>query len=526
METLLHRLWLLAESRPTDVFCRHLTSSGGAGTVTFADLADAVERAAMGLVALGVRPGEVVPLVADNGIPAMTAFLAVNRAGAIPAFMPFPNPRQDPAVFAAQHGAVFLRLGARLVISSHPGLDLPAGVGRVALEELVVAGDGAAAVLPVFPGTDDVALLQHSSGTTGLKKGVALSHRAVLAQVDAYAGTLGFGPEDRVATWLPLYHDMGLVTGFLMPLALGASVVSMSPFDWVARPALLLQAMAETEAGFCWLPNFAFGHLARAAPRGIRWPLDRVRAFISCSETTRWETIETFLDRFADCGVRPEQIRVSYAMAENVFAVTQTKATPKRLPLPGGSGQQVVDCGLPIPGVELRIAEPDAYGIGEILLSSPFLFDGYHRQPDLTARCREGRWYRTGDMGFLAEERLYVTGRRDDRIIVYGRNLHAYDIELVAQSVSGIIPGRTVALGLANHVSGTQDLVLIAETEGMVAPDELRRRLREVVTASFGISPHRTLIVERGWVIKTTSGKVSRTENMKKYLDLIASAAG
>lgn len=525
METLLHRLRLMAESRPADMFCRHLTLEG-TETVTFAGLADAVEQAAMGLMALEVQPGEVVPLVMDNGIPAMAAFLAASRIGAIPAFMPFPNPRQDPVVFAAQHGPVFLRLGARLVISSHPGLDLPAGVRQVTPGKLAATGKGAAATLPALPGADDVALLQHSSGTTGLKKGVALSHRAVLAQADAYAGTLGFGPEDRVASWLPLYHDMGLITGFLMPLALGASVVSMSPFDWVARPALLLQAMTKTEASFCWLPNFAFGHLARAVPRNVHWPLDRVRAFISCSECTRWETVEAFLDRFADCGVRADQIRASYAMAENVFAVTQTETTPRRLPLPDGSGQMVVDCGLPIPGVGLRIADPDKHGIGEILLSSSFLFDGYYGQPDLTARCREGRWYRTGDMGFLAEGRLYVTGRRDDRIIVYGRNLHAYDIELVAQSVPGVIPGRTVALGLANQASGTQDLVLIAETADMVAPEELRRCLREAVTASFGISPHRTLIVERGWIIKTTSGKVSRTENMKKYLNLIVSAAG
>lgn len=517
MESLLHHLLEWARVAPDKIFVRH-RAGGGEDSITLAAMASAVEAQAGRLIAFGVRQGDRIPLVADNGIAAMTAFLAVMRAGAVPAFMPFPNPKQDMATFWQNHAPVFARLDAPLTVVAD-AVDSRDCPHPIRLSELARV-DLPMCPLPPLPGRNDPALLQHSSGTTGLKKGIELSHGAILAQADAYSRAIGFGPDDVVASWLPLYHDMGLMTGFLLPLAAGAQIVSMSPFEWVARPAMLMNAIADAAATFCWLPNFAFIHLARTVPARAEWNLVGMRAFISCSEPAHDAAFAAFLDRFGRCGVTARQLRVCYALAENVFAATQTGEAPRPIPHPAGTGQ-VMECGPPIAGVELRIAEPDADGIGEILLRGDCLFTGYFREPELTAERLVDGWYRTGDMGFLDGGRLFVTGRRDDRIIAYGRNIHAYDLEAVVNTVAGVIPGRSVALGVPDPKLGTCEIVVVAETERMDDPD-LRRHIRQTIQDRTGITVRRVILTERGWLVKTTSGKVSREGNMQKYLRSVA----
>ena len=172
----------------------------------------------------------------------------------------------------------------------------------------------------------EVAFLQHSSGTTGLQKGVALSHEAVLNQVASYSEAIALNDQDVIVSWLPLYHDMGLIAGFILPLVQGVPLVMMSPFDWVAHPALLLHAIHDYHGTLCWLPNFAYNHCARRIRQrdneGVS--LASMRMFINCSEPVRYESHQMFLDRFAANGVTNEMLVVSYAMAENTFAVTQT----------------------------------------------------------------------------------------------------------------------------------------------------------------------------------------------------------
>lgn len=512
LDSLIHCLVHHAQSTPNKVFLRD-RHDGDEKVVTWAEMAQNVDKAAARLIAHGLGPNDKVPLVADNGAAAMTAFLAVTRIGAIPTFMPFPNPKQDEAAFWHSHQPVFDRLGARVVITAHPMARVP-DLPVIALTELLADSAVPAAPLPTLPKPDDPALLQHSSGTTSTKKGVVLSHRAILAQVRSYSRAIDFGPADVVTSWLPLYHDMGLITGFLAPLVIGAEIVSLSPFRWVARPAMLLDAIIEAGGTFCWLPNFAFLHLARTAPRDGAWDLSGMRAFISCSEPARAEAFQSFLDRFKPHGVKPEQFRVCYALAENVFAATQSGPSPQPLTLAGGD--RAMDCGSAIDGVEIRIANPDGNGIGEILLRSPFLFTGYLGQPGLTAQRLAEGWYHTGDRGLFHQDRLYVTGRTDDRISVYGRNVHAYDVEAVVSRVPGIIPGRAVALGLFDPALETGEIVIVAEADD-VHNGDLRRNIREAVMAEMGITVRRVLLVGRGWLIKTTSGKVSRADNLAKY---------
>src|SRR6185436_5952012 len=169
------------------------------------------------------------------------------------------------------------------------------------------------------------ALLQHSSGTTGLQKGVALSHRAVLNQLDRYAESIRLSAGDTIVSWLPLYHDMGLIAGFVMPIVSQTPLVLMSPFDWVRAPYRLLQAVSQFHGTLAWLPNFAYNFCAqKSRDRDLQGvDLSSWRAVINCSEPMRWESHQAFLKRFAPYGLRAEALATCYAMAENVFAVTQ-----------------------------------------------------------------------------------------------------------------------------------------------------------------------------------------------------------
>ena len=537
MSTILNRLEQHARSRPNHPFC-HLFRHGRMDSLTYGGLAQRVGQFAGALRNAGVEAGEVVPLMLETGIDGYAGFLAVMALGAIPTFLPFPSVKQAPDRFWTEHERVFARLDVRTVVTEAallPTVAHPlarAGHRILLLEELAADGQSSPPAWELGKGVgggsdgDAVALLQHSSGTTGTKKGVALSHRAILDQADRYALSLGFGAEDRVATWLPLYHDMGLIATFLMPLVQGATICAMSPFEWVARPSLLLDVIDRHRCTIVWLPNFAFHLTARTTPADRFWDLSCVRAFVNCSEPCTPEAFEAFLGRLAGCGIEEDRLQVCYAMAENVFAATQTPpgAAARVFTLPDGSRRG--SCGPPVPGVEIEVRDednrpcPDGEA-GEILLRSPFLFSGYHRQPDLTEqRLRDG-WYRTGDVGFLCDGELCVTGRRDDRFTVYGRNFHAFDVEALVGGVGGVLPGRCVALPLYNPSLGSNEVAVLVETSGKRPFAELRKDVKEVVQAGLGLMLGSVTEVPSGWVVKTTSGKVSRVENMRKYQDMM-----
>jgi fatty-acyl-CoA synthase len=539
-ETIFGRLDAMADRRPGKVFCDVL--AGDRRTqITFGSLRDNSWRFARRLSRAGVRPGDIVAIMLRHSPELYETFIGAMAAGAVPAFMPFPNPKQDPEYFWASHRGLFARTGIGTLIA-YPELAAAGyfgdGVRTLAVPaEATPAGDAPACPVAANGGT--VALLQHSSGTTGLKKGVMLTHRAVLGQVDAYAAALGFGQDDVVATWLPLYHDMGLVAAFLLPLLTGARVVALDPFEWVAKPLKLLEAIATYRATFAWLPNFAFRHVENAARRGATFDLSSLRALIDCSEPCRADTLDSFVAAFAASGLEPRQLSVCYAMAENVFAVTQTPpgAMPPRIRVDRDAFETrstvvladeeadalcYLSCGRALAGCEVAIVGEDRRPlpedrVGEVAISGDFLFEGYWRRPEATAERYVDGWYYTGDLGFRHAGELYVTGRKDDLIIVHGRNLYAHEIEGCLDGCPGLTPGRAVALGVENPRTGTRDLVIVAEIEPGQDDVGLRRSIKRLVLDRVGVSVTRVVVVDKGWLVKSTSGKISRRRNMAKY---------
>jgi fatty-acyl-CoA synthase len=494
---------------------------------------------------------EVVLLFLPQVPEAIACFFGAMAAGAVPSFMPLPSAKQEPRRYWAGHRQLLALIRPAVVVAPRAHVEAIAGLCEPGTTRVLVFEDGppdAEPTLPQEPAAEAVALLQHSSGTTGLKKGVTLGHAAIVAQVETYAATLGASADDTVVSWLPMYHDMGLIACTVMPALLGQTLVLLDPFEWVAAPSMLFEAITVHRGHWVWLPNFAFEHLRRTVPAdGSRFDLRSVRAFIDCSEPCRAATFDRFATAFAPLGVQSAQLQVCYAMAETVFAVTQTPpgAPPRRLrvrgdrlaahevvPAPDGD-VELLSCGPLLPGCVANIERRDdgcaspVLEVGEIVVSSTFLFSGYYRRPELSAQVLAHGRYRTRDLGFVHDGELYVLGRKDDLLISNGRNYFAHEIEQIANRVEGIKAGRNVALGLYNPDIGSDEVWLVQECGDAdpAATRALRRSVRLAVQEQLGLTLRDVVLVPPGWLVKTTSGKISREANLGKLAGKLAERA-
>jgi acyl-CoA synthetase (AMP-forming)/AMP-acid ligase II len=531
-----------AEQSPSRVFAK-LHLDGEWVTATYGELLERARGFSAAYRRAGVDRGEIVFIVLQHGLDVYAAFVGAMLAGAVPSLLPYPNARHDHALYWSQHRQLFARVRPAAIVTFDELADdirsCADGSGAVVLPQSAVEVETVADAIGGCD--DDIALLQHSSGTTGLKKGVALSYRAIRDQIESYARALGRKSDDGmvVGSWLPLYHDMGLIAAFLTPLYLGAPIIALDPFVWVADPKLLPQAVEAHRITHVWLPNFAFLHLVRAVPRKMRFDLSSIAALISCSEPCKPEAFDRFLARYGDCGVKPETLQTCYAMAETVFAVSQSSAAelPRRLSVARSSiehlganvegddaGTSLLSNGPPIPGCEVRILADGQFvpeqTFGEICVRAPYLFSGYYNNPEATLAAFHDGWYRTGDLGFLDRGEVFIAGRLKDVIIVNGKNIFAHDVEACLLGVPGLKPGRAVALGAYDEKIGSELLVVIAENDGSGREaSAIMSDINHAVLAETGIGCSAVRVVEPGWLVKTTSGKVSRSENLRKFQD-------
>jgi fatty-acyl-CoA synthase len=542
-----------ASASPEQLAVVFVEDDGSEQVFTARQFHEQATRYARLLQAIGVQPEDLVILVLRHSQTLLFAFWGAMYLGAIGSIFPFLTEKLDPEIYLLRVGELVKHSQAKAVITFPEFKDefsaLLTGAGCAVLSTGDIPNTEPGnfdAILPDY-GDDKIAFLQHSSGTTGLQKGVALTHRAVLNQIEAYSRAIQLSAQDIIVSWLPLYHDMGLIAGFVMPLVTGIPLVLMSPFKWVRDPKVLLHAIHQHRGTLCWLPNFAYNHSARTIRsrdlQGI--DLSSLRAWINCSESVFLESHQIFLEKFAPYGVQPGALSACYAMAENTFAVTQTptgnaphtdwvrtstlqeqrRAEPVQ-PFTDGA-TPMVSCGLPIDGTEIIIL--DSHGkrllerqVGEIALRSNCMLSGYYRRPEITAQAIHHGWYHTGDMGYLAEGELYITGRKKDLIIVGGKNIYPQDLEAIANTTPGIVPGRSVAFGLLDKALGSESIVMVCELEDVNLSDAERRKIemdlraRVVQRSEVALSDIR--LVSRKWLIKTSSGKLSRSANRDKYI--------
>ena len=482
------------------------------------------------LAAKGVEPGSLVIIVLDHRIDLYTTFLGCMIRGFVPSFLPPLTTKQDVSVFRRSMSALFARIEPKAVIVSDVTLPhVPTGTYLTIIANEIpetqrgeLSGSASSAINCQRIDERSTAFLQHSSGTTGLKKGVMISHRAALEHVNKYASSIHIEAHDVVASWLPLYHDMGLVTSFLLPAAMGNPIVSMDALDWVMRPTMLLDAIERHRAAFCWLPNFSFHHIVRAAPESAKWDLRSLKAIISCSEPCRTKAFDLFAERFDQTGINRSKLQVSYAMAENVFAVTQSNIDQCVRSGQSSHTRAFLSCGRPLPGVDIRIEglggeEPLPGQPGEICIRSSTLFEGYFRQPEVTAdRIRDG-WFHTNDLGCLEDGELFVLGRVDDLLIVNGRNLFAHELEEQLSVVPGVAPGRVLACTEFEPKLGATRLIILAEPLAKSANSKLMgEHIRRITLDQTGLLPSTIQFLPRGFLVKSSSGKIARIEKLPK----------
>jgi len=391
--------------------------------------------------------------------------------------------------------------------------------------------------------SDDTLFLQFSGGTTGAQKAIVVTAEMLTQQLEQLRKALAFSVEDGVASWLPMYHDMGLIACYWMPLWHGAASVQIGAGDWIINPELLLEYISRCRATFCWLPNFSFSYLSqrREYMQG-KYSLDSVRGWINCSEPVRFKSITEFQKAFADWGVRKVSLQASYAMAETVFAITQSQlgerlSTVPRNRVDHGSKSyselafDVIDdvyvsSGKPIADTEVKIVATDgavcAEGVaGEIHVRTPSLFSGYWGSEGFQTHSLRDGWHATGDFGFLVDGELFVIGRFKDIVIVGGNNIFPEDVEAVVNTIDGVYPGRVVAFGVEDKEYGTQSLSVVAEMKGDFQAEsalELEAAIRKLVLTTIGTAPRHVAVVPQRWIVKSTAGKISRRETRERFV--------
>lgn len=536
-------------------------SIGRTLTLTWSDLDRVSSAAAARMQDAGLRSGEVVHLLTGHGLTTVAAAVGAFRIGAIPSIVHEPSAKTSADAFIRSFGGMLRRTGARLVVTAEAAADVAGAVidrtcspsdapARLVLSDrtLAAAARDQLQHLPAPPrDADSVALLQHSSGTTGARKGVRLTHRAILRQVHHYARAIDLRRDDSIVSWLPLYHDMGLIACFVLPLLTGTPVTLMSPFDWIAAPHLLLQMLAAQRGTLAWLPNFAFHVLVeRVRPEHLEGvSLTSVRSLVNCSEPIQYDAWQRFYDRFSFFGLSRFAYGTCYAMAETTFAVAHggtrepvfvdlvdaerlrrdAVADPIDASSPDANVTAVPSSGRIVEGCQVRIVSADGRPleerrVGQIEVVSDALAAGYENNPEATARAFRDGWYRTGDLGYAADDRLFVLGRHDDVIVVAGVNVFPLDIEQIASQQPGVRAGRVVAFGLRDEQRGTQRVVVLCEAaddrptsvQAQMICGAVQKAIVEILQIGGDV-----FLVPRNTVLKTTSGKPARRAMQERF---------
>lgn len=518
-----------------------VTIHGGREPVvrTSAAALEAAYRWAKLLASRGVGSGDRVLVLMPTGHAFVEAMLGAMLLGAVP--VPLATPMTFGSVdrYLVNLGAIATDCRAsatvtygriREALARDSSLAAPLGevVGEPELD-----GVGSSKLrLPSIAGKD-AAFLQYTSGTTGNPKGAVISHRALVSNAYAIASGLSLDDRDVGVSWLPLFHDMGLIGVLLTSICHPYPIHVMSPESFVMNPRRWLDLIAKVGGTLSAAPNFAYDMaVARAGDVGdLR--LDTWRHALNGAEPVQMTSVARFCARFAPNGFRADAPLPVYGMAEATLAVTFPSLTNRMQTLlvdrdameserraqPRDGGHPAVSVGYPVAGMRIEIVGDEGSvvperTIGDIRVAGPSLMDGYFGNEAASAEAISGGWLRTGDLGFVDAGRLFVTGRAKELIIKGGRNLYPYDVERVAGEVEGVRQGGVAAFGRMNAETGTEDLVVVAETTHRDANrrESIAKAVRAELLTVLGIKPDDIRLCGVGKVPRTTSGKIRRRE--------------
>ncbi|WP_179254313.1 non-ribosomal peptide synthetase/type I polyketide synthase [Streptomyces sp. PgraA7] len=511
----------------------HVRGDGSELTVTLRELLDDSLRVAGGFRKAGVAPGTCVPLLADRSEDFQPMFWGAVAAGLVPVPLAADARRVLP---------VWEHLGRPPVVvdaSTAPLVDeLPGGARALAINAL---REGPTLREPAPGGRDDVAFLQFSSGSTGAPKGVEVTHRAVLANLEQIRAASALSADDVVVSWMPYFHDMGLIGTHLAPLAARARQVKIGPLSFAKRPRLWFEVADRHRATVLSAANFALALAVRRVPDDVlaRLDLSAVRLLLVGAEPIAPAVWRAFAVKTRPAGLDPAAAQPVYGLAEATLAVTFPPPGEVAEPLaldraslsdgvavdtePGVGAVELMDVGRPVAGCAVRIVDDrgDVLGdrrVGHILVRGPQLARGYRGLPGVSAETFTDGWLRTGDLGFLRDGRLCVTGRHKDVLFLNGRTFHATDLEEVVAATPGLPPGAPAVVGSTDPVTGTERVVVFVPwaRPPYEAAEVLARVAARVREALFH-DDVRVLALPPGAFPRTTSGKLQRRRLRERF---------
>jgi len=495
------------------------------------------------LAALGVRPGERVAMVLPTGPEFMDAFFGTLLAGAVPVPLYPPVRLGRLAEYHASTARMLQLSGAVALLSDGRvgrllGEAVRRGAPRLGLRNVTALRESGAPPVTRSADPGTLALVQFSSGSTVDPKPVGLSHRAVLAQTDALRALMPDDtPEDPQlgVSWLPLYHDMGLIGCLLSAMTYPGPLVLLGPEVFLGRPALWLRALSRHQGTISVAPSFAYAVCARRVKDEEMEGMDlsRWRLALNGAEQVSVEAARRFSERFARWGFRPAALMPVYGLAEAALAVT---FSPPRSPLRtvqvdpvelAHAGQvrpgtrTLASVGIPVPGMTVEVRnEAGAVAVegvvGRIHARGPSIMEGYVGQPEATRAVLAGGWLDTGDLGFVQDGELVVCGRVKDVVVLRGANHAPQEFEDALDGLTGVRAGFAVALGFVPHAGDGEELVLLVETTADAGPD-LADRIRAAVAERSGIRPHTVQLLAPGTLPRTSSGKLRRSEALRRW---------
>lgn len=550
-DTLVDSLRSHVEKDPERIHIYLQSEDGSETTITYGKLYKLAQETATSLINQGLKSQETVAIMLPTGQDFFAAFFGILLAGGVPVPI-YPPFRPSHLEEYVQREARTLRNArAQFLITFKEAETLsnlirgfiPSMKEVITVETLRKSGDS----LPEkFFLPSDPAFIQYTSGSTGDPKGVLLTHGNLLANIHAMGDALAVSQNDHVVSWLPLYHDMGLIGCWLGSLHFGMPLTIMSPLTFLSRPEQWLWAIHAHEGTISAAPNFAYEICIRKIKeesiKGLDLSSWRIAA--NGAEMVHASTLKRFIEKFKPYGLKPSAVFPVYGLAENSVGLAfppldrqeplidviereslEKEGQAKKADPSCPNAVEIVACGHPIPGHRIKIADKDGHElpertIGNLWFSGPSAMQEYYNNPDATRAIKQDSWLNSHDLAYIAEGDVFITGRIKDMIIKAGRNVYPQDIEDTTARVKGVRKGCVIAFGIQDKAEGTERLIIVAETseQDKTTHEDMIQEISAKVVTELGLPPDTVLLVPPGTVPKTSSGKLQRSACKQAYL--------
>ena len=512
--------------------------------VSYPELLHHSQRLLKGLQSLGLHKGDIAILSLDTSSEIIPVLWACFIGGIVPALLqpPMSFSEYNPAAEKAQK--VFTLLGNPFVILSHPHYETwrTSGIPAKSLIDIVeIAMEDPEPVIPRISSTD-TAMLQFSSGSTGDPKGVILTHHNIIHNIADIMDGFDLRPDDNLVSWMPLYHDMGLVGFHFTPIGKGANEFFIDPVDFIKNPSLWLDTMSQKSSVVTGCPNFGQVIVNRAFARKTNpeWNFSGIRVVFNGAEPISVPTMTEFNSNLKSFGYDPAAMLPCYGMAEATLAISFTPLDQKPsvcsfrrdLLFRKGIAEedpenehpiQLVNLGRSLPHCEIRIA--DEYGeplpqdrTGHVLVRGENVTSGYYNNPDETAAAVQAGWLHTGDLGFIHNDDLYIMGRIKDIIFINGINYYAHDLETVAHQVEGVAYGRIVMAGYFDEEQGKDKVIVFLVAPNNEGSKVLFHTVQQHFLRTLGLMIDTFIPIRSNDIPRTSSGKIQRYKLVNRFL--------